>query len=832
MSAWPEPRTEQDFTAWAEFTLKYAHDPLGFVCAVFPWQVPGTPLENEPGPDVWQAVVLNELGQQLRAGVQTIRIAIASGHGTGKSTLMAWLTIWFQTCFPRNKARVTAGTMPQLKSATWREVAKWHEFAANRWQFEWTQTKYICKWKPNTWYAEAMAWSEHNSQAFAGLHEDVVMIQFDEACHDDQTEVLTADGWKLFCNVGEHDRLLTRDPATGVSSYAAPRALIRHYHDGELVLHEGRGTSICVTKKHRMWRASPNGHGAIGPWSFVEAGKLSKADHYMARHVDWPAADQEFFVLPELIGPRKTWPALRIPFDDWMRFLGWYGSEGHLCVIKGTPYGVGITQRSGVIEEILALCKSIWPNSYKAQAASQVIISSRQLGEWLSAYGRGCLKKRIPDCVRMASARQARIFLETYARGDGYVRGSGRTIIYTSSKATADDLQEIALKAGAISTIKKRALAGLRAQFKTHVGTSSCDGYVVSVQYRRTFATWTHKKSKTVPYSGWVYCADVPPHHLLMTRRNGYPIWSGNSTIADVIWDVSEGAFTTRGILLAFGNPTQPDGRFAECFGNNAEYWTTIHVDARDSRKANKELINQWIKKWGIDSDYVRVRVLGLFPLHGGLSFISSALIAAAVARNQGFDPTLIPRSIPLLMGVDVARQGEDQTVIRFRKGRYLLPTVYRLRIPDLMRVASMVAEKIREHAPDVVYVDSTGGYGAGVVDRLRQIGHQCIAVEFGSQADDPKKFLNRRAEIWSRMKDWIRDEGVLPDDMELKTSLETPGYGHEQRTERLQLESKKDIRSRGGQSPDDADSLAVTFTMMVPVKMMDEELSLEPDVV
>lgn len=485
MSAWPEPRTDEEFKAWAEFTSQFAMDPLGFVCAAYPWQMPDSPLQDEEGPDVWQAAILDEIGKQLRAGVQTIRIAVASGHGSGKSTLMAWVTHWFQTCFIRNKARVTAGTMPQLKSGTWREVAKWHEYAINKWQFEWTQTKYICKWKPNTWYAEAMAWSEHNAQAFAGVHEDIVMFQFDEA-----------------------------------------------------------------------------------------------------------------------------------------------------------------------------------------------------------------------------------------------------------------------------------------------------------------------------------------------------------STIADPIWDVSEGAFTTRGILLAFGNPTQPDGRFAEAFGKNKHRWTTMHVDARDARKANKELLQQWIDDWGIDSDYVRVRVLGLFPLHGSLSFIPAGLISEAMRRANGFDPTKIPRSIPLLMGVDVARQGEDQTVVRFRKGRYLLPEVHRWRIPDSMQVASFVAALIREKQPDCVFVDGSGGYGAGVVDRLRQLGHQVIEVQFGAKADLKKKFTNRRAEIWSRMRDWIRDEAVLPNDPELRTALETPGYGYDRRTERLKLESKDEIHARGGLSPDDADALAMTFTMAVPVKIFDEETSYEPDVV
>jgi hypothetical protein len=105
---WPEPRTEDEFRAWGEFTAHYQSDPLGFVCTVFPWGVPGSPLENEEGPDVWQAVILDELGKQIRAGMQVIRIAVASGHGAGKSTLMAWITIWFQTCVARHRGHDAA----------------------------------------------------------------------------------------------------------------------------------------------------------------------------------------------------------------------------------------------------------------------------------------------------------------------------------------------------------------------------------------------------------------------------------------------------------------------------------------------------------------------------------------------------------------------------------------------------------------------------------------------------------------------------------------------------------------------------------------------------
>lgn len=484
MIAMPEPRTEAEIVTFAETMAEFRYDPLGFVLTMWPWLVEGTDLETEDGPDVWQVIVLKEIGDQLTAGVQTVRIAVASGHGVGKSALIAWLNIWLQTCYPRNKARVTASTENQLSSITWREIAKWHDISRHRWQFEWTATRLTCVWKPETWYAEAMPWSEKNPQAFAGLHEEIVMVTFDEA-----------------------------------------------------------------------------------------------------------------------------------------------------------------------------------------------------------------------------------------------------------------------------------------------------------------------------------------------------------STIAPGIWDVIEGAFTTRGIFIAFGNPSEATGRFAECFGKSKHRWTTLHVDAREAKKTNKELHAQWIADHGITSDFVRVRVLGLFPLGQSVSFIAPGEIQAAIDRAKGFDIKSIPSSVPLCMGIDVARSGADQSVFVFRKGRFVAPYIYKFRINDLMMLSSKAAEMIRLHEPDIIFVDSTG-LGAGVLDRLRQLGFSAIEVHAGSKPNDEKLYRNKRAEMWARTKIWLKEGGVLPDDPDMRTALETPGYSFSAANEKLQIESKDSIRSRGASSPDCADALGLTFCQAVPVKMYDSEQSLEPDVV
>lgn len=288
-------------------------------------------------------------------------------------------------------------------------------------------------------------------------------------------------------------------------------------------------------------------------------------------------------------------------------------------------------------------------------------------------------------------------------------------------------------------------------------------------------------------------------------------IYDEASAVADVIWDVSEGAMTTAGAMwLVFGNPTRNTGKFRECFGKYRNRWRTRQVDSRTCRITNKTEIDQWVKDYGEDSDFVRVRVRGVFPRAGSNQFISSDVVELAQSRAP--DPALTALS-PLVMGVDVARHGDDQSVIVLRRGRSV-ESITRLRIPDTMQLAARVAEAIDAHRPSAVFVDATG-MGWGVVDRLRQLSHPVVAVQAGEAAMDPAKYYNRRAELWGLMRDWLKDGACLPDDSELRDDLIGPEYGFDAKM-RIQLEKKEDMKKRGLASPDSADSLAVTFDQVI----------------
>ena len=295
------------------------------------------------------------------------------------------------------------------------------------------------------------------------------------------------------------------------------------------------------------------------------------------------------------------------------------------------------------------------------------------------------------------------------------------------------------------------------------------------------------------------------------------------SAIPDLIWEVTEGALTdeppTQIIWCCFGNPTRNTGRFRDCFsgGKFAHRWQSAAIDSRTVSFTNKAQFQRWIDDYGEDSDFVRVRVRGIFPRVDAESFISFELAREATTRDLP-----VVRGQALVVGVDVGRFGDDPSVIYARKGRdarsippLILPSV------DTMELAARVMQFASQYAADFVFVDE-GGVGGGVVDRLNQLNVPVIGVDFGAKPDGitvtpGTKYANKRAEIWGALREWLTT-GAIPDtvngaEISLVDEMCGPTYGLNSR-EAIQLEAKKDMRRRGVPSPNMADALACTFAL------------------
>jgi hypothetical protein len=188
----------------------------------------------------------------------------------------------------------------------------------------------------------------------------------------------------------------------------------------------------------------------------------------------------------------------------------------------------------------------------------------------------------------------------------------------------------------------------------------------------------------------------------------------------------------------------------------------------------------------------------------------------AEVAAHRMHKPGTMEHA-PLLIGVDPARFGGDRSVIIKRRGlQAFTPVVY----PgiDNMTLAGNIANLIEHEKPDATFIDV--GNGAGVIDRLRQLGHDVIEVNFGGRSTSGR-FVNKRTEMWWSIREWLAAGGAIPNILELKQELATPKYSFDVQN-RICLESKDDIRKRLPKqgSPDIADALATTFAFPVSKRM------------
>jgi hypothetical protein len=179
------------------------------------------------------------------------------------------------------------------------------------------------------------------------------------------------------------------------------------------------------------------------------------------------------------------------------------------------------------------------------------------------------------------------------------------------------------------------------------------------------------------------------------------------------------------------------------------------------------------------------------------------------------------------VLGVDVARYGDDKTVLQARQGLVAFkPKV--IDQADTMTVAAAVCFQIDTFKPDGTFVD-VGGIGAGVVDRCQQLGYRVVPVNFAGRPTQAR-FENKRAEMWWDMAQWVKQGGCLPSNLRLQQDLVAPRFTYANSAGKLQLESKDDMRARGLPSTDFGDALACTFfAPVVPMDMRGTDTRRDP---
>ena len=288
-------------------------------------------------------------------------------------------------------------------------------------------------------------------------------------------------------------------------------------------------------------------------------------------------------------------------------------------------------------------------------------------------------------------------------------------------------------------------------------------------------------------------------------------IFDESSTIPNIINEVSEGGMTDgEPMKFSFGNGTRNTGWFKDTFMGGR--WGNTHVDSRTVQITNKVEIDEWIKEHGLNSDFIKVRVRGMFPAQSIKQFISEADVDAAEQRTLRREQY---EWAPKILTLDNAWEGDDTGVIGLRQGlKFDVLRTFAKNDNDVV-IANLLAQLEDEHKADAVFID--GGYGTGVVSIGNTLHRDWVLVWFAEHSMNPG-CLNKRAEMWSSMRDWLKQGGVIPTRPTLHRDLIGPETVP-RLDGKIQLESKKDMKKRGVASPGEGDSLALSFAFPVIAK-------------
>lgn len=286
------------------------------------------------------------------------------------------------------------------------------------------------------------------------------------------------------------------------------------------------------------------------------------------------------------------------------------------------------------------------------------------------------------------------------------------------------------------------------------------------------------------------------------------------SGIDDIVFEVASGALSTPNAkVLMAANPTRLSGYFYDSHNRMADQWLTLKVACSDSSRVADNYAKDIAAQYGIDSNIYRVRVLGEFPRSEDDVCIPYELVESAIDRD-------VQQTGLEIWGLDVARFGSDRTVLVKRHGNRVdhQPLVWRQK--DTMQVSGLVAEEYNKlperFRPHQVNVDVIG-IGAGVVDRLKELGLPVVGVNVAESPSHKERFMRLRDQLWFDARDWFESREVRIVDSQLLIGEMTSLKYTITSTGKLQIESKDDAKKRGIESPDVGDAFVLTFA---PVTM------------
>ena len=296
----------------------------------------------------------------------------------------------------------------------------------------------------------------------------------------------------------------------------------------------------------------------------------------------------------------------------------------------------------------------------------------------------------------------------------------------------------------------------------------------------------------------------------------------------DRVFEALEGNMASGASMVLTSQATKTSGMFYDCFHDNSSYWTTITTSCYDSPNITGEMdipglarlpwCEQKKLEWGEDSAPYQVRVLGNFPGQAHNAVIGLSLIDDAIRRYEKTKP-----DGPLRIGVDVARFGDDETVIQPVRGHKALPNVVKYGLNG-REVAGVVIDLVQDLIEDddevvIVNVDSIG-LGASPIDFLDVMGQhrddlriRCVPVNVSNVSDQPKNYAELRTQMCFDLRDWLLAGGSIPrEDQRLKQEIVSPTYEIDTKGRHKLDPKKKEKENLQGKSPDRRNALELAI--------------------
>lgn len=328
-------------------------------------------------------------------------------------------------------------------------------------------------------------------------------------CYDDQTEVLTNEGWKHFVELNGYELFYTLNTTTRESEWQAAKAYYKDRHMGEMMHIYSETADLCVTPDHSLLYFTQKNKRL----RFKSAREFSTAT-YMYAGQEWTGISPDTV----LLGGKQVQTKL------YCRLMAYWLADG--SIHDKTSIKIAQTNNQRMFAELSALPFQVWRDNDK------IVIRSKQLRDELSVFGK-CDKKYIPDTIKSLSREYIREFIDAFIQTDGYMAKPSvineharrpHLSLFTVSNRMAADLCELALKGGYRPKMDIIGNKGRQIKFKNGTYTLNHNLCVVHLNYRTTISKAT---CESVNYDGYVYCVEVP-NHTLLVKRNGRIQWCGN----------------------------------------------------------------------------------------------------------------------------------------------------------------------------------------------------------------------------------------------------------------------------------------------------------------